>query len=340
MPMKAPDRPDCCSLDGCATARRTGSHPRSPEHKRYPIPALRRLGRAFTPHKSLLYLLAARATTGCTMQGEGFLSPEGPIAAAERQLFFEVTALTLIVVVPVLVLTPWLAWRYRRGNEKAVYRPKWEFSWPLEILAWGVPVVIVSILGLMLWEKTHQLDPCRPLPSGQPPLQIQVVGLDWKWLFIYPEPGIATVNELAIPVGRPVHLTLTSDTVMQSFMVPRLAGQIYAMAGMETQLYLQADHAGVFLGENTQYNGDGFQKQKFRTLALSDADFSNWVETARQSDEQLGCDQYTRLAEKGLFPQPVLYAGTPPRLFNWIVQKYQTEPTPGCPQFTQEDKHD
>lgn len=285
-------------------------------------------------------LVLVLASAGCALQGNGFLNPVGPTAEAERQLFFEVTALTLIVVVPVLVLTPWIVWRYRRGNKQSAYRPKWEFSWPLEILAWGVPVLIVIALGLLLWNRTLRLDPYRPLSAALPPVEIQVVGLDWKWLFIYPRQGIATLNELVIPVGRPVHLTLTSDTVMQSFMVPNLAGQVYAMAAMKSQLNLQADRAGEFLGENTQYNGKGFQKQKFRTRAVSEQDFSRWLEHVKETGKRLDCDQYAGLMKQTLVPKPVHYARAEAGLFEWVVKKYQTEPSPACQSLTGESARD
>lgn len=262
------------------------------------------------------------------------------MASAEYFLFFLVIALTLVVVVPVLVLTPWLAWRYRRNASKSEYRPRWEFSKPLEFLIWGVPIAVTAVLVAILWNQAFKLDPYRALPSKSTPLEVQVVGLDWKWLFIYPGQHLATVNELAIPVGRPVHLRLTSDTVMQSLMIPRLAGQIYTMAGMQTQLYLQADHAGRYRGENTQYNGEGFQKQKFHTLAMSDEDFAQWVKRVHQSTEGLDCAAYAGLQKREVVPHPRLYRAVQPGLFDWIIAKYRVHPAPACGTHTPENPHE
>lgn len=252
------------------------------------------------------------------------------MASGEHSLFFLVIVLTLVVVVPVLVLVPWLAWRYRRNASKSAYRPRWEFSKPVEIVIWGVPVVVTAVLAVILWHQAYRLDPYRPLSSTASPLEVQVVGLDWKWVFIYPDQRIATVNTLAIPAGRQVHLTLTSDTVMQSLMIPRLAGQIYAMAGMQTQLYLQADHVGQYRGENTQYNGEGFHRQKFQARAMSAKDFEQWVDDVHRSTGTLDCAAYTALQKRDVVAKPRLYSGVQPGLFEWIVGKYRIHPMPGC----------
>lgn len=253
------------------------------------------------------------------------------MAHDERSLFFDVLVLTLIVVVPVLAGTPWLLWRYRRrrGN-RADYRPGWTFSWPLELLAWGVPIVIVAVLGVLVWTRSHQLDPYRPLPSGQTPLTVQVVGLDWKWLFIYPAQHIATVDQLALPAGRPVHLELTSDTVMLSLLIPRLAGQIYAMAGMKTQQWLQADTPGRFTGENTQYNGRGFQDQRFHAIAMRPAQFRRWVNTVSRTGTPLDCRRYRQLARASEVDAPRFYRDPAPGLFDWVIAKYRQHPVPRC----------
>lgn len=287
-----------------------------------------------------LCVLLALACSGCSGLSHGFLAPQGPVAADQRYLLLLVIGLTLVVVIPVIVLMPWVVWRYRRKASKSEYRPEWEFSLPLEILAWGVPLIVVAILGYILWGQAHKLDPYRALPSNQAPLQVQVVGLDWKWLFIYPQQHIATVNQLAIPVGRPVHLTMTSDTVMLSLLIPRLAGQIYAMAGMKTQLNLQADHPGRFRGENTQYNGRGFQNQKFDTLAMSDADFAQWVASVRRSDLPLTCMAYGKLEKKSVIDTPRRYAEVQPGLFRWVVAKYTVYPTPACGADINENDHE
>ena len=199
------------------------------------------------------------------------------MAAAERMHLLGIVLIVLIVVLPVIVLTPWFAWRYRYRNTSAPYTPNWTFSRPLEFLIWGVPFAIVIGLAVWLWQSTTALDPYAPLASNKQPLHIEVVGYDWKWLFIYPRARIATVGQLAFPVGRPLSLELTSDTVMQAFFVPALGSQIYAMPGMITHLHLEADSPGQFLGENTQFNGLGFEQQKFTARALTPADYSAWL---------------------------------------------------------------
>lgn len=285
-----------------------------------------------------------------------FLAPLGSIAEAELIHLTRITLITMIAIVPVLVGVPLILWRYRRGNKRAAYRPEWTFSKPLEIAMWGVPIAIICILGFWLWHETVKFDPYKPL--GANPLQVQVVGLDWKWLFIYPEQGIASVGELAIPVGRPVSLRLTTDTVMQSFMVPALAGQIYAMAGMETQLNFIADRPGTAVGQNTQYSGDGFAKQKFSLRALPQADWNIWVNEAHQAPLKLSARTYERLARRGslaearaaLAPEqdtgPLLFSSVQPDFFKRIIQRYHdgtsvtAQRQPGAPAYHPGGEHD
>ncbi|WP_426688821.1 ubiquinol oxidase subunit II [Rhodanobacter ginsengiterrae] len=227
-------------------------------------------------------LLALTACAGDTHLS--FLNPQGPIADAQRWHFYEVLGvMTVLVAGPIFLLLPFFVWRYRYGSKKAKYAPRWESSRLLEIASWGGPIIIVAILAFFVWRDAHRLDPYRPLASGQAPLRVQVIGYDWKWLFIYPDQGIATVGVLAMPVGRPLSLQLTSATVMQSLFIPALGSQIYAMGGMVTQLNLQADKPGRSLGENTMYNGNGFHQQKFTAQAMSATDFATWVQHVRAS---------------------------------------------------------
>jgi cytochrome o ubiquinol oxidase subunit 2 len=228
-----------------------------------------------------IFALLIAGLTGCAAANKSFLHPYGQIAADQRDLFFQTIGWMMIVVVPVFVLVPLFAWRYRRKNGSAQYRPDWAFSWPLELAIWGLPVGIVAVLAYLVNSGTTRLDPYAALPSNVPPLEVQVVGLDWKWLFVYPEERIATVGMIALPTDRPVHFELTSDTVMQSFFIPPLGSQIYAMAGMVTQLNLKADRPGRVIGENTQFNGVGFQDQKFVAEAMTARDFSTWVADVR-----------------------------------------------------------
>lgn len=261
--------------------------------------------------------------TACSASDGTFLLPQGPVASAQQALFYKVIGLMLIVVLPVFIFTPWFAWRYRRGRAAGAYRPKWEFSWVLELLIWGLPFLIVILLAVNLWNKTSELDPYRPLGGPVTPLEVQVVGLDWKWLFIYPEQDIATVNELVFPARRPLHLSLTTDSVMQSFFIPALGSQIYAMAGMNTQLHLQADSVGNFTGENTQYNGSGFHKQKFIARSVPSADFDAWVKRTRRSASTLDNDVYGTLETKSLIEEPVRYGHVEGDLYHRILQKYR-----------------
>lgn len=277
--------------------------------------------------------------SGCSPIDGGFLNPAGPVAAAQRELFFWVIGLTLIVVIPVLVLTPWLLWRYRWRQRQAAYQPRWDFSWPVDCMTWGVPLLIVLALGTLTWQRSHQLDPYRPLASTLPPLEVQVIALDWKWLFIYPQQGIATLNQLVIPSGRPVHLSLTSATVMQSLLIGQLSGQIYAMAGMRTQQYLQADKEGIYGGRNTQFNGVGFQQQSVEVRAVSPQAFAQWLSEARQSPDALDCARYRRLGESSIAPAHT-WRMTEPDLFNGVINAFRMPATPACGSPAQEPRHD
>ncbi len=246
---------------------------------------------------ALVTLVALMSTAQTAGASDSFMDPQGPIAAVQKTHLLRATALILIAVIPVLVLVPLIAIRYRRRKGgSAAYTPHWDFSAKLEFLMWGVPVVIVMILSFYLWKATHRLDPySAPFGEG-PALNVQVVGLDWKWLFIYPDHGIATVGELGIPIKQQVAMTLTTDTVMQSFMIPALAGQIYAMPGMTTQLHVVADVPETMQGENTQYNGRGFTKQKFLTQAMQPEDFEAWVASVKAHGIPLTENTYQTLA--------------------------------------------
>ncbi len=212
----------------------------------------------------------------------------------------------LIVVIPVIVLTLVFAWRYRASNTKAKYAPKWSHSTPIELVVWGIPTIIIVFLAVLTWRTTHELDPYKPLVSDAKPMDVDVVSLDWKWLFIYPDLGIATVNQLAMPVGTPVNFHITSDAVMNSFFIPQLGSQVYSMAGMVTQLHLVADHPGNFLGESANYSGAGFSDMQFRTLAMSPAKFKQWVQKVRASQGDLNQAEYKHLVKQSI-KNPVQY---------------------------------
>ena len=211
---------------------------------------------------------------------QSFLQPMGPVAEEQFSHLIRVVGITMIVILPVLLGVPFILWRYRYSKPRGDYTPEWEFSKKLEYALWGVPVLVVAVLASWLWYSTDKLDPYETL--GPDPLQVQAIGLDWKWLFIYPEEGIATVDELVVPVGRPVEITLTTDTVMQSLLIAPLTGQIYAMPGMTTKLNFSATRTGEAEGENTQFNGNGFGRQKFTVRALAPKDYASWVRGRRR----------------------------------------------------------
>lgn len=257
--------------------------------------------------------------SGCEAVKLGIVNPAGPVAAEQWQLYLVLAGVLVFVAAPVLILVPLMAWHYRRTNKGDAYRPDWGFSWPLEILVWVPPIGIVIGLALLLWSSTHRLDPYRPIASAHPPLEVQAVALDWKWLFIYPNERIATVDRLVIPAERPVHLSLTSGTVMQSLLIPRLAGQIYAMAGMRTQLNFAASGTGVFRGENTQYNGEGFPKQKFDVVALSPAEHRHWMRNVQASARPLDKQALAGLTARSIVARPASFSAVPPGLFDRIM---------------------
>lgn len=294
---------------------------------------LRRTGFRSAP---LLAFFTPILLGGCSSSSHfTFLDPQGPIAAAQRSHLINVVLLVMIVVLPILVLTPLFAWRYRYRNAASTYTPEWSFSWPLEFVIWGIPFGIVIVLAVLLWRGTEALDPYAPLSSSQPPLQVQVVGYDWKWLFIYPGSGIASIGQFAFPADRPVALKLTSNTVMQSFFIPALGSQIYAMAGMVTQLHLQANTAGSFRGENTQYNGDGFYQQKFTARAMTPADFTAWTDLVKAKGIPLTSTTYAAIQRRSTvketrqalsadrMPTGALYfSDVPPGLFEDVVKSF------------------
>ena len=253
----------------------------------------------------------------CGALHRGFLFPAGPVAAATRHEFLIVSLVLLLVIAPVLLLTPVIAWHYRLSNTRSAYRPQWGFNWPLEGLIWIPPSLIVIGLSVFLWRDTHKLDPYRRLPGHV--TEIQVVALDWKWLFIYPAEGVATLNRLVIPAGQPVHLTLTSATVMQSFLIPRLAGQIYAMAGMRTQLNFAADAPGTYLGEDVQFNGMGFQNQKFNVTSLDPSGFAHWLAETKAQPNRLDAAAYEALSHRSTLAHPLAFGAVDPGLFDRIA---------------------
>lgn len=250
--------------------------------------------------------------SGCNLV---VMQPAGDIAVRQRDLILASTGLMLLIIVPVIVLTCVFAWRYRQANTEAVYDPDWHHSTQLEVVIWAAPLVIIIALGALTWISTHTLDPyrplsrldaSRPLPAGIKPLTVEVVALDWKWLFFYPDQGIATVNEIAAPVDVPITFKITSATVMNSFFVPALAGQIYAMAGMETKLHAVVNKPGTYEGFSANYSGSGFSRMNFRFQGVSRQDFDAWVEKVKGEGKALSREGYLAL-EKPSEQEPVRY---------------------------------
>ncbi len=268
-----------------------------------------------------LFADAALVLSGCHM---AVMDPQGPIGMQEKDLIILAVLLMLIPVVPVIFMTLWFAWRYRASNTKATYAPDFEHSNRIEAVVWAIPTLIIIALGAVTWVSTHALDPRAPLAAQSPqaqvkPVEVEVVSLDWKWLFIYPEYNVASVNELALPVGTPVHFKLTSASVMNSFFIPQLGSQIYTMTGMETQVSLRADRAGSYDGISANYSGEGFAGMKFKANAMSDADFKAWIARAQASGAALDSPAYTALAKPGMTDKPVYYTTADPMLFHKIL---------------------
>ena len=263
---------------------------------------------------ALLALTAGLA--GCR---EGVLAPIGPIGGAEDQILFETFGAMLLVVVPVILMILAFAWWFRASNRRAAYRPDWSYSGKIEFTVWIVPLLLILFLATLAWSGSHDLDPYRPLNPARKPVRVEVVSLDWKWLFVYPDYGIASVNELALPVGTPVDMRLTSGTVMNSFFVPQLGSQIYTMAGMRTHLSLQADRPGAYRGLSAQFSGDGFSDMHFTVRATDAAGFAGWVAAAKASPGRLDTAAYDRLAATHAAAAPTRFGAVDAGLFDHAV---------------------
>jgi cytochrome o ubiquinol oxidase subunit 2 len=250
------------------------------------------------------------------------LNPKGPIAAQERHLIIIVAALSLIVVIPVFTLLFTFAWRYRESNTKAKYTPDWDHSRRLETMWWLIPTLLITVISVIIWNTSHTLDPYRPLASSATPINIQVVALDWKWLFIYPQQGIATVNYVEFPKQTPVNFEITADAPMNSFWIPQLGGQIYAMPGMSAQLHLLAYGSGNFNGSSANISGRGFAGMKFIAHSTTNASFTSWVQTVRQSQKVLNTSSYNQLVKPSINNAYAPYAWTQDGLYTSIINKY------------------
>jgi cytochrome o ubiquinol oxidase subunit 2 len=274
-----------------------------------------------------------RAATagGCVLLAScqtAIMDPRGPVGGAERTILLDSLGIMLAIVVPVIVGTLAIAWWFRAGNDRARYLPTFAYSGRIELITWSIPVLVILFLGGMTWVGSHELDPAEPLKSTARPVEVQVVSLDWKWLFIYPDLGVASVNRLVIPAGTPVHFSLTSSSVLNSFFVPRLGSMIYTMNGMSDQLNLQADKPGVYAGLSAHYSGDGFSDMHFDVQALPATQFGQWITAARARGPVLDEAGYRQLARQTSNVAPFTYRATNPDLYKRIVSQ-QIAPGPG-----------
>ena len=248
--------------------------------------------------------------------------PKGPIGDAERFVIIAAFVLMLIVVIPVFVMVLWFSLKYRASNIKATYMPKWSYSGKIDLAMWLVPLSIIAVLGCLAWIETHDLDPFKPIKADVKPISIEVVSLDWKWLFIYPDYDVATVNQLAFPTKVPLSFRITSDTVLTAFFIPQLGSQIYAMAGRQSRLHLMADESGIYAGHNQQFSGSGYADMHFEAIATPRQQFEAWVQKARQSPNQLDLACYEEL-KKPTSGYPVTYfSSVTPGLFDHIIREY------------------
>jgi cytochrome o ubiquinol oxidase subunit 2 len=261
-------------------------------------------------------LIGAATLGGCT---EGVLDPKGPIAFAERQILLNALGIMLAIVVPVILATLGVGFWFRASNERARYRPTFAYSGRLEMLVWSIPAMTVLLVGGVAWVGSHDLDPGKPITSTIKPVNVQVVSLDWKWLFIYPEQRIASVNKLVVPVGTPISFELTSSSVMNSFFVPQLGSQIYTMSGMATRLNLQADHLGTYAGLSAMFSGDGFPDMRFTVEVVTDDGFAQWVRQTREAGSALDKQAYADLVKPSKAVVPFTYRVIAPDLFSAIV---------------------
>nr|WP_283938128.1 ubiquinol oxidase subunit II [Sphingomonas caseinilyticus] len=254
-----------------------------------------------------------------TACNRGILDPVGPVGQAEKTILINSTAIMLAIIIPTMIATVAIAWWFRRGNKKATYRPDWEYSGAIEMVVWGIPLLTIMLLGGIAWIGSHDLEPSKPLASANPPLRVEVVSLDWKWLFIYPDQGIATVNQLVVPEKTPVSYRLTSATVWNVFFVPQFGTMIYTMPRMTTQLHLQADRPGVYDGLSAHFSGDGFPGMEFKAQVLPTDQFATWAQGSRGQGGALDAASYAELTKPTSYVKPMTYGTVSPGLFDAIV---------------------
>ena len=280
--------------------------------------------------RTVAALLVPALLSGCDW---AVLDPRGPIELADRTILLGSLAIMLAIVVPTIIATLAFAWWYRASNKRARYLPDWEFSGSVELVVWAIPSMVIILLGGVAWIGSHLLDPARPVEPLAPgaagaPLEIQAVSLDWKWLFIYPGQGIATINQVVVPAGVPLRFSLTSASVWNSFFVPQLGSMIYTMNGMRTELNLRADEAGTFRGLSSHYSGDGFSDMHFALRSVSPDEFAAWAKSTRGSGPALEDAAYTALARQSANVPPSTFGGVAPDLFGRVL-RHELAPGPG-----------
>lgn len=287
----------------------------SKNHKKYKSPLFVLLCLGVVILVSALYLRGTNIAV---------LNPKGSIAEQQFDLIVFTSLLSLLIIVPVFALTFYIAFKYRASNKKAKYNPDLDHNTLAEALWWGIPLLLISVLAVITFITSHKLDPYRPIESDKKPVTIQVVALQWKWLFIYPDENIATVNHIQVPEKTPINFELTSDAPMNSFWIPQLGGQVYAMAGMRTKLHLIADKTGTYKGSSANISGEGFADMKFTVKATSEAEYREWVSTVRMSPAVLTKDVYQKLAEPGKAEASITYSGRDETLYDTVIMKYMS----------------
>ena len=275
--------------------------------------------------RSAAAVVSALLLAGC---GNGVLNPAGPVGRDDAQILIDATLIMLAIVIPTILLAFWMAWRYRASNTKAEYLPNWDYSGRIEAIVWAIPTLTIMLIGGVIWIGSYRLDPFKPLVSKSPTLDVQVVSLDWKWLFIYPQQDIATVNQLVVPAGTPVHFSITSASVFNTFFVPRLGSMVYAMPGMVSQLYLQADRPGALMGESAQFSGDGFSDMQFQVKSVTPAQFAAWTASVKAAGPTLDRGAYAGLLRQSQNVTPFTYRSVDPQLFQAIAAQ-TIAPGPG-----------
>jgi cytochrome o ubiquinol oxidase subunit 2 len=277
------------------------------------------------------------ASSGASMP---VIDTRGVVGNAQRDTLYIAVLVMLIIVIPVFFLVAFISWRYRdTAKRKAAYKPEWANNTWLEIIWWGVPVIIIAILSVITWQTSHSLDPYRPLVSQKEPVQVQVVSLQWKWLFIYPDEGIATVGEMAMPLNTPVEFTITSDAPMNSFWIPQLGGQIYAMSGMSTKLHLDANEAGDYRGVSANLSGEGHADMTFTAKARGESEYRAWLAKVKESDKVLDNAAYEKLRLPSRVSDVHHYTLATPDLYESIVERYSGSHMMGGSQNAHEGHH-